>query len=362
VGIVGVPWQDVAHPDSFEGESLRLLSAEELAQPDAALMGRSRWDLMLGAPGSFAPMDPHMLEQIEQRPEGAQHPLLSGPEYAIAPAASSGRPNAINGHEQNAVAMDDLQYACTFQLREPVPCDPPAATGNDVSCQCNVNEYEYSRSLCSYPNGTENEGVQEYDKAYPGTRQLEVLRGLGSQAVVGSICPKNTVPVGSPESDVNYGYNPVVTSIFDRLSALARPGCLERELRQAEDGSLACRLIQALPPGDCGCDPARGERELSASAEDAEVSAAMRESLERNGVCGTTSGVDCASTCFCEIVQLTGAERQACVMGAETTAGFCYVDSGPLVEQCPATARRTIRMPAVEPRAGASVSVVCGGE
>jgi hypothetical protein len=34
--------------------------------------------------------------------------------------------------------------------------------------------------------------VQVRAKAYPGLRELEVLKGLGDQGIVGSICPANS--------------------------------------------------------------------------------------------------------------------------------------------------------------------------
>jgi hypothetical protein len=354
VGIVGVPWLDLSDPAEAGASSLRLFTAEELARPDAALMGHSRWDLMLGSPGNYPPMDPFMLEQIEPRTEGAQHPLLSGPDYAVA-SAGAGVRNLVNGHEQNVVAGDDLQYACIFPLPEPVACDPPEAMGNDVACDCNQSEYDYDRPTCSYPDGTNAEGIQEYAKAYPGVRQLEVLRGIGSQAVVGSICPKNTVPNGSPEDDPFYGYNPIVHAMAERFERIANPGCLPLPLPVDDGGLIACRLVEAFPTDGCACD-----RSSQRPLEDEPVADGVLSLMRANGQCDGESGVPCESLCLCEIDQLRGSHRPACTTGAELEGGFCYVDTGPLVERCPADQARIIRIGG-EPQAGATLSLVCEG-
>ena len=98
--------------------------------------------------------------------------------------------NPINGHEQNVPGFDDLQYACTFELPTPRACTP----SNDLPCDCNANEQANNRPLCEYPNGPTADGIQRFAKAYPGLRHLEVLKGIGDNAIVASICPKNVEP------------------------------------------------------------------------------------------------------------------------------------------------------------------------
>lgn len=358
VGIVGVPWQDLSDPAEYDPRELRLFSAEQLAAPDPLLLGHSRWDLMLGSAGNYPPLDPFMLEQIEARPDGAQHPLANSPEYAIASSSASGRVNVINGHEQNVTGGDDLQYACIFPLRQPVECELPAAMGNDVACDCNSGtERDYNRPTCRYSDDLSAEGVQEYDKAYPGVRQLEVLRDLGEQAVVGSICPKSLSPQGAAEADRFYGYNPIVHAVADRFERLATPQCLPRALPVDEDGAIPCRVMQSTSSPDCACD-APGQRALSEN-DDAIVLTAVRDHLRLAGYCGATTGVDCEALCTCEIPQLEGDARAACISGAEVGEGFCYADSGPLVEDCPADARRMLRLPPFEASRGSSLALVC---
>src|SRR5262249_6867046 len=56
LGIVGVPWQDVATSDSLASDSLNYMTASELVQ-------NGRWDVMLGDPtANVPPTDPFMIE------------------------------------------------------------------------------------------------------------------------------------------------------------------------------------------------------------------------------------------------------------------------------------------------------------
>jgi hypothetical protein len=63
--------------------------------------------------------------------------------------------------------------------------------------------------------------TQSGAKGYPGLRQLEVLRGIGQQAIVGSICPANTRDMNRAD----YGYRPVIAAIIKRLRNPLR-GCV----------------------------------------------------------------------------------------------------------------------------------------
>jgi hypothetical protein len=70
-------------------------------------------------------------------------------------------------------------------------------------------------------------------KAYPGARELQVLKDFGDNAIVGSICPK-VVNSANPVSDPAYGYNPVMLEIADRLSSVLqwpRSSTVTRPLR-----------------------------------------------------------------------------------------------------------------------------------
>jgi len=215
-GIVGVPWQDIATPETLEDpRGLRYLTADELVT-------QGRWDVILGDPeNAVDPLDPFMIESVDPRPSGAQNPIV--PDIAILPSDSTFL-NPINGHEQAVIEAEraDLQFACIFPLRSPMPC----TAENIAGCDCGAGDFAKSSPLCSYTEPT-LDGVQVHAKAYPGLRELAVLKAFGSNAIVSSICPKNIMPANgsTPESDPNYGYNPAVMAIVDRLK-VRLPGSL----------------------------------------------------------------------------------------------------------------------------------------
>ena len=237
-GIVGVPWQDVATEGSLnDPETMKLLPAARLKAKNVSTPqgDASRWELMVGKPGvhpgstqcqtnpghpdcgalPVAPLDPFMIESIQARPTGAQNPI-SG-DAIVAPTSTDPTANAINGHEvdhnvaEAGMQNDDLQYACIFPLETPLEdCSP-----GDATCDCSF-EPSRNRPLCQPPEGGQPTNTQHFAKAYPGTRILEVLRDVGDNAVIGSICPK--VQSGGA-SNPNYGYNPVMLSLIERIGS-----------------------------------------------------------------------------------------------------------------------------------------------
>jgi hypothetical protein len=70
------------------------------------------------------------------------------------------------------------------------------------------------RPLCQDPGGDYGT-TQYFAKAHPSLRQLSVLKALGSQAVVGSICPAS---LDDPQSR-RYGYRPAVGALAEAVQA-----------------------------------------------------------------------------------------------------------------------------------------------
>jgi hypothetical protein len=358
-GIVGVPWQDISTSESWTGAGLEYLSAAELA-------AQGRWDVILGNAGS-APTDPHMRESFAER--SGTHPLL--PSVSIAPSSSPSRTqNPINGHEQAIPEKDDLQYACTFPLSTPRPCE---GADDDPSCDCNSVEQANLRSLCEYPNGPGTPGIQVAGKAYPGVRTLEVLRGIEENAIVASICPKHMDPAPglAPAADPNYGYNPAVQAIVGVFQQRFRGQCLPRPLPVEADGSVPCAVIEAKPhaPGAaCSCDPSKGRLPLGEG--DAKLPTAVRTQLIDDDQCGGKSGIDCNDMCLCKLAALEGDAMTACQAGSEdpNLYGYCYVDpdngygSESLVEACGEHERRILRyMGGGVPANGSVLFTACVG-
>lgn len=356
-GIVGVPWQDIADDASRTNAGLRYLTAQELSD-------KGRWQMLLGDPNTQTPpTDPFMRESVE--PRSGTNPITGD---AIAPATSMNpRENAINGHEQVA-NDDDLQYACTFQLPDSVACTA------DKSCDCvlpdpashkNPGFVPRNRPLCQPPGGGPAGTTQYFGKAYPGSRPLEVLKGIADAAIVASICPKVLTP-GQP----GYGYEPAVDAIVDRLKVALTGRCLPRPLQAASDGGqLPCVVVEANPPsadGTCNCNTA-GRSPTSAEAQER-----VRRQLAERGECGGEMQASCSSFCLCELAQSEGPALTQCLNdeAGSDTPGYCYVDpfgSTPrgnpaLVANCEESNKRLIRFVGPNtPAPGATAFIACLG-
>jgi hypothetical protein len=154
--IVGVPWQDLAtNPNDPESPN----------KTTSQMEADGTWSFIVEGG------DPFMIESIGQR---------SGTNPAT--GASVSGPNAINGGDRTVYDNDDLQYACIFGLEEAEPSGPDCG---DWCVQMSCDD-----PLC---NGAEQIGA----KAYPGVRQLSLVRSLGDRGIAGSICPSD-LPVGAP--------------------------------------------------------------------------------------------------------------------------------------------------------------------
>jgi hypothetical protein len=231
VGIVGVPWQDLATSPTLDAGSanLDLMSYDELT-------AAGRWGVILGDPNPpnnaapIPPSDPFMNEAINPRmginPDNNQPYPTSNPvtgQPIVAPTSTDPRAT-INGHEFNVnpAVLDDLQYACTFPLPKSRSCTDPAFTTSDLTkrrgCACKTsatdNPADRNRPICQPLTGGAAGTTQFSDKAYPGGRHLQILKTVGPRGVVGSICPK------ALEGDVTasgYGYNAVFAATLARL-------------------------------------------------------------------------------------------------------------------------------------------------
>lgn len=345
-GIVGVPWQDIATDASRDGSELRYLKASELVEVN-------RWPVLVGDRAQNQPPgDPLMRESIA--PRDGVNPITGD---AVAPATATSNVNPINGHEQNVVRGDELQYACIF----PLPGEARDCKDFDSnSCDCTAEDAAYNRPLCDYARSDgETAGFQRFAKAFPGSRQLEVLRDIGDQGIAASICPRYVAaaPGLKPADDPNYGYNPAVTSIVDVIKQKFGDRCLPRKLTPevseglSQPGQVPCVVTEAtqVPAGGaCSCE---GPGRKPLEGEHAVARRAILDEIELDGQCGEAMGIDCQSLCLCELTQLSGDELGACREGTESpqSFGYCYVDpeqglgAARLVEECRPTQRRKLR-------------------
>ncbi|MCL2825481.1 MAG: hypothetical protein FWD57_15930 [Polyangiaceae bacterium] len=227
-GIVGVPWQDISvesasmksgyRPAVQFGWTANEFKSKGKTDPPSWLVGMKTaagqdatiWNVILGETvngheinPNVKPLDPLMIESIDVRT--GVHPVTGA---ALTVPGSFG--SVPNGAERNLPLRNDLQYACIFPLEMPVHC----ATSMAHSCDC----AEYDGGLLADPVCWNRESgaystMQYYAKAYPGSRELAVLKGMGSQAIVASICPQNLTDPGSSD----YGYRPAMDAIVNAI-------------------------------------------------------------------------------------------------------------------------------------------------
>jgi hypothetical protein len=327
-GILGVPWPDVADEASWTSDdSVRYLSSAELEE-------LGRWDWVLGSNGK-PPLDGLMYESRFDRTQvpgiPQSHPAGEDVGGRLAPASETDpNTNPINGHESNGRDGSLIQPACTFPLANPRDCQ-----SSSVRCDCDPEQNVHNHSSCQG-------ALQTHAAAYPGIRQLELLRSFGKvteNAIVGSICPK---PL--PANSAYGGYRPVFDALIERMRTSIRAECLERELPRSDaDGRSLARLLEVLPKGDgpCApCDDLRGRTELDANA------------VELKSAIGCDSQGDCAPLCVCEVTQFDGIALSECQAGAELRSadpGFC------LAGAAGCSSSQSLRLPPGIPRASASL-------
>jgi hypothetical protein len=364
-GIIGVPWQDIADADSLTGAGLR-------NKTEAELESQGRWATILGTPnvGTYdapiPPTDPLMIEQPGER--SGSNPITGD---AIAPSTSTTLANPINGHEQANMGNRDLQYACIFKLQQPLLCDQ-AAEDADKGCDCFAADAVFNRPLCGGAGGL----TQSYAKAYPGTRHLQVLKEFKDNSIVASICPK----IADDKTKADYGYNPAVKAIIDRLKEALKGKCLPRPLAPnttdqvtdgLEKGQVPCKVIEAvLPQNGAACSCATNPNRVDTTDV---LRDAVLTKLKQGESCGDKTGqTKCSDYCTCELLQLKGSELGMCQNDASppTTPGYCYVNAAPnepnvgnpdLVKDCSADSKRLLRFVGDTPAPGAIALVACLG-
>ncbi|HTA93110.1 MAG TPA: hypothetical protein VK745_26205 [Polyangiaceae bacterium] len=383
-GIVGVPWQDISDDASLASPTtLNYLTA-------ADLITKNRWPQLLGDPTTSPPTppsDPFMIETTgnpAELPNGAGH---HGPRMGTNPnvpgasivQADSMNPtaNPINGHEQNVTDMADLEFACTFKLATARTCNP-----GDSACDCAPTKNGdaslvtmYNSPLCQPPGGGPAGTTQYFAKAYPGARELQVLKDFGANAIVASICPKVTT-CATPCQDPNYGYNPAVAAIISRLKEALKGKCLPRALAKqpGADGGptnqVECEVIEAQKAGKCNCPDPTNATDGRVAADPSIKDAVFRQ-LQAAGSCGGANqpGCDDSNFCMCEIVQEQGDALAQCQADAPTvsTPGYCYIDdpASMALKNCPDNQKRLLRFvddgTSKVPAQGAIAFIACLG-
>jgi hypothetical protein len=369
-GIVGVPWQDIARtkadgtPDLVSGLDKDgkpvggFMSADELTvrDPNTHL---SRWDLILGDPSKgIEPADKLMLEKRDPRTGGAS-PIVGVPLQP--PTANSPTAQPVNGHEWNTSVIKvnnriygDLQYACTFPLKQTHDCSASSA-----GCDCHQADTNGTDNpLCQDPSTGAYTQTQYRAKGYPGIRQLSVLKGVANQGIVASVCPAQV----EVETAKDYGYNPAIGAIIEQLKHRLAGQCLNRPLDRDSKDQVSCVVIEASRSDGGACCTAAARTQV-----DVQYKGALDEAKNDP----LTKGYDC----FCQIPQLQDAALDACQQDVSPVPvdsngndvdGWCYVDAqigaAALVSGCPSGQQQKIRfVGAGHPAGNAYTFITCAG-
>ncbi len=340
-GIVGVPWQAVAKDKADLAQGFK--EYDDLAEDLPAL---------IGDPDAYVqPTEIFMRESTT--PRNGTSSLLG---------ESLPGQNPINGNEYTPDdPADSLQFACIFPLPVSIPDSDPDAKDCDVCANgpCDV-------PLC-------NGGEQIMGKAVPSLRELGVLAGMQAQGIFASICAENTT---GDTTAPDYGYNPAVSTIIERLKEKLGGQCLSRKLTPDDEGLVQCLVIEAYTADSCDCSADIGRAEITPELEGKPNPKYNAVKLaQEDPVAGDDSW-----NCFCEIKQLTQeqpAEREACLNDLDPASdaqgdGWCYIDGASLPpvgnkdlipETCAESEQRVMRFVGdAEPRPNATAFITCAGE
>lgn len=258
-------------------------------------------------------------EQVRANPAGIAEvraaQLAAGKTEADADFVLNDRNANVAGKETGFGA--DLNYACTFPLST-----PRTVTQDDIDGVGDCNRF-YPNEACTPSSGSvASERKQTRAKAYPTTRELSVVRSLGGRGIAASLCPLRIAPRPgmSAEADPDYGYNPAVASIVERLKERLNGRCLSQPLKplsaEGEPVRVDCAFYEleadsdASQDGDCAGKPGR-------SVADANGVSQFRRQLESQG-----EG-DLAQRQICLLKELPVRSGETCYAASEP--GWCYV-------------------------------------
>jgi len=218
--IVGVPWQAIATDPNGAQPQVTYLKPDQYA-------AEGIWGNILGDPrANLPPNDPLMRGSIA--PRSGTSPRTN---QSLAPKTSTDPFAAANGHEYDTgVTGDDLQYACVFDLPAPVDC---LLAPRESACECGAapsgsttledvqaRVLAENRPVCNPPSGGPAQTTQYMAGARPAPRHLGFLKGLQSQARIGSVCPRYAnEDVTHSTADRSFGYNPALSQVAEWVGA-----------------------------------------------------------------------------------------------------------------------------------------------
>lgn len=274
----------------------------DINDPVGTRINPPQWNKILGRDPTnfdFSEIDPHMIQS-------------TAPRQGI-PGASDTRGD--NGTDEIVgrdwkTGDDDLQYACTFPLPTKRTC-----TAQDPSCDCAGAK---NPPLCGAANGEQIKA-----KAYPTIREFQVVRALGEQGIIASLCPIQLTDKSKP----TYGYNPAVQAIIDRLKDALTTQCLPQALTRDETKKVPCLVLAQLAETGDKCDASKG---LAPVDPDIEKKFKEAQAAEQGTV--KAGDQDVTKLPVCELQQFIAEDGQSC--SANNSPGWCYVTGG-AAGKCP---------------------------
>jgi len=285
----GVP-NDLLHFDPTDVEKSRITNDD--------------WNKILGRDPdnfNFEGIDPHMVQSV-------------APRDGVPPPSDT---RGDNGSKSDPVGRDwktgddDLQYACTFDLPTPRTC-----TAADPSCDCASAK---NPPLCGAAAGSQIKA-----KAYPTTREFKVVRALGEQGIIASLCP---ITLTGDKQGATYGYNPAVKSIIDRLKNALTTQCLPQKLdRDDTDNKVPCLVLAQLAEVGDSCE------KYGLKKPEASILEKFLEAKKAESGSVADGGTDLSKLPVCELPQLVVAGGESCK--GDGNIGWCYVE-GVAAGRCP---------------------------
>ncbi len=205
--------------------------------PQKNTLTAADWTLILGKdPENFdyTGIDPHMVESYNQR-TGVPVPSNG---FKVADQSQPSGTDPISGREwvtdstapEHQGLLVDREYACTFLLEKPRDCSDTATTADPTlrdSCDCQppspqtaAGSFTHAEvpAVCEDMIPTQ----QDYAKAYPTIRELELAHLLGqvsgaNEGVVSSLCPIHTTDMSAAGNDPLFGYRPAMNALINRM-------------------------------------------------------------------------------------------------------------------------------------------------
>ena len=318
------------------------------SQAQKATLTAADWKLIIGnnpEQWDYSGIDPHMVESYQPR---TMVPVPNGG-FPVADSSQPEGTDPIAGREwttdstmaEHSGLVVDREYACIFKLTTPRQCGPTAVAADPTltdSCDCTAPQagtgsftHAELPAVCNDTNTTQ----QDYAKAYPTIRELELAYLLGqagngaNEGIISSLCPIHTVDMSGNGTDPLYGYNPAMNAIISRLSKALSHQCLPQRLTiDPTSNQVPCLVLGTFPgpAGSPGVPTSCSDPDFPAyePADPPSVLTEFNNDQHAAYLRGGSVGTDPSTYLTCEVKQQ--APNSSCDTNT-TENGWCYVEN-----------------------------------